>query len=73
MEPLTGRELAVLRLLTRGLTYGAAARRLGVSINTVRTHVRSLYSKLGARSKTVAVVRALQLGLVDPGRRPERH
>jgi two-component system NarL family response regulator len=40
---------------------------LGVSINTVRAHVRAVYEKLGATSKTEAVMLALRRGLVHPG------
>ena len=60
---LTERESDVLRLLARGLTYEGAASSLDVSINTVRTHVRSIYEKLDVTSKTEAVLEGLRRGL----------
>jgi DNA-binding NarL/FixJ family response regulator len=43
---LTPREQEVLRCLVRGMTYGGAASELDVSLDTVRSHVRSIYAKL---------------------------
>jgi DNA-binding NarL/FixJ family response regulator len=63
---LSPREREVVQQLGRGLTYEQVAITLGVSINTVRTHVRTVYEKLGAASKTEAVMLALQRGLVQP-------
>jgi LuxR family maltose regulon positive regulatory protein len=54
-EPLTGRELEVLRLLQGSLNLGEIAGELYVSHNTIKTHTRALYRKLGARSRTEAV------------------
>ena len=54
-EPLTERELEVLRLLQSSLNLGEIAGELYVSHNTVKTHTRALYRKLGARSRTEAV------------------
>lgn len=54
----------MLRALATGLTYAASASRLGVSVNTVRVHVRAIYGKLAVRSKTAAVMAALRLRLV---------
>ena len=62
--PLTPREREVVEQLGRGLTYDQVASVLGVSINTVRAHVRIVYEKLGAASKTEAVMLALRRGLV---------
>jgi LuxR family transcriptional regulator, maltose regulon positive regulatory protein len=53
------REQAVLQLLSRGLTYDQIAGSLGISVNTVRTHVRALYDKLEVSSRVQAVMRAL--------------
>ncbi len=64
-EPLTARELAVLRELADGASYLQAAAALGVSINTLRAHVRSVYRKLAVGTKTEAVLMALRLGIVD--------
>ncbi|HXZ51694.1 MAG TPA: helix-turn-helix transcriptional regulator [Burkholderiales bacterium] len=61
---LTGREVQVLRLLACGRTYEQASDALGVSLHTVRSHVKNLYRKLGVRSGRAAVWRALELGLL---------
>lgn len=61
---LTPREHEVLRLLVRGLSYREAAAELGISVDTVRSHVRKLYRKLGVNSATQAAVVALRLRLV---------
>lgn len=64
-EPLTDRERDVLRLMARGLTYQQIASELIVSVNTVRYHVKSLYSKLQVNSRTLALVRARELRLLE--------
>jgi DNA-binding NarL/FixJ family response regulator len=61
---LTDQERELLRLLSEGHSYAAAAERLGISINTVRDHVRSLYAKLHVHSKSQAVSTALRRGLI---------
>lgn len=63
-DPLTARENEVLQLLARGLTNRAIAQELGISQHTVKFHVNAIMSKLGAQSRTEAVVRATQLGLI---------
>jgi LuxR family transcriptional regulator, maltose regulon positive regulatory protein len=63
IEPLSERELEVLRLLAGELDGPGIARELGVSLPTVRTHTRSVYAKLGVNSRTAAVRRAAELGL----------
>jgi DNA-binding NarL/FixJ family response regulator len=63
-DKLTPRELEVLDLLARGLANKEIAHRLGVSEHTAKFHVNSILEKLGAESRTQAVVRAVQLGLV---------
>jgi len=63
-DPLSDRELEVLRLLTSELSGPEIARHLVVSLNTVRTHTKSIYAKLGATSRREAVRRAAELGLV---------
>ncbi len=63
-EPLTARELQVLRLLAEGLSYAEIAERMVVSINTVRYHVKGVYGKLGVEKQTQAVERGRELGLV---------
>ncbi|MBO9308870.1 MAG: response regulator transcription factor [Chloroflexi bacterium] len=63
-EALTNREREVLILLSEGLTNKSIALRLGISENTVKFHVNAIMSKLGAQSRTEAVVRAARLGLI---------
>jgi LuxR family maltose regulon positive regulatory protein len=63
-EPLTEREIEVLRLMADGLTYEAIAQRLFVSVNTVRYHVKGLYGKLGAGTRADAIARGRELRLV---------
>jgi LuxR family maltose regulon positive regulatory protein len=63
-EALTPRELALLRLLPTQLTQPEIAGELFVSLNTVKTHARSLYRKLGVRSRHAAVERARQTRLL---------
>jgi LuxR family maltose regulon positive regulatory protein len=62
IEPLSERELEVLRLLAEGLTYAEIAGRLVVSLNTVRFHVKEIYGKLGVNRQAQAVARARELG-----------
>lgn len=61
---LTEREQDVLRTLSGGRSYAEAAQELGVGLETVRTHVRSLYRKLQVHSVGEAVARAIREGLV---------
>jgi len=63
-EPLTGRELEVLRLIAAGSSNQRIARELFVSLDTVKKHVTHLLGKLGAANRTEAVARARQLGLI---------
>ena len=55
---LTPRELEVLAALAEGLTNKAIARRLSISLHTVKFHIESLFRKLGARTRTEAVAKA---------------
>lgn len=64
VEALTPRELEVLQHLAEGLPNKSIARRLNISDHTVKFHVNAIMSKLGAQSRTEAVVRATQLGLI---------
>ena len=61
---LTPREGDVLRLLAQGLTYEEIGSSLEVSLNTIRTHVRSIYGKLDVTTKTEAAVEAIRRGLL---------
>lgn len=65
IEPLSERELEVLRLLTHGLKYTEIAEQLVVSVNTVRFHIKSLYGKLSVDKQSKAVERARELGLIE--------
>jgi LuxR family maltose regulon positive regulatory protein len=64
IEPLSERELELLRLIAAGLTNQAIAGQLVVSVNTVKTHARNIYGKLGVRNRTQAAARARELGLI---------
>ena len=57
---LTPRELEVLAALAEGMTNKAIARRLDISLHTVKFHVESLFRKLGARTRTEAVAKAAE-------------
>lgn len=63
-EPLSRRELEVLRLVAAGKSNRRIASELFVSVGTVKTHLNNLYRKLEARSRTQAAVRARELGLI---------
>jgi len=62
--PLTPRELEVLAAMADGASNKTIARRLGISFHTVKFHVAAILTKLNAESRTEAVTRAAQLGLV---------
>jgi len=67
-EPLSTRELDVLGCVVNGASNKEIAAELFISENTVKVHLRNVYTKLGASSRTEAVTTALQLGLVTiPG------
>ena len=63
-EPLTDRELEVLRLIAQGLSNQEIADQLVITVGTVKNHVSSLLGKLGARDRTQAVIKAQELNLV---------
>jgi LuxR family maltose regulon positive regulatory protein len=69
-EELSPSELRVLRFLPTNLTRPDIARSLHVSVNTVNTHIRSIYSKLGATDRGSAVRQARELRLLSFGRAP---
>jgi LuxR family maltose regulon positive regulatory protein len=68
IEPLSERELDVLRLLGSDLGGPAIARELVVSLNTVRTHTKNIYAKLGVNNRRAAVRRADELELLQRAR-----
>lgn len=63
-DPMTRREIEVLRLMATGLSNKEIADALGTGDTTIKTHVSSILSKLGVRDRTRAVLRALDLGYV---------
>ena len=65
VEPLSDREQEVLRLLGTELSGPEIARELVVSLNTVRSHTKSIYTKLGVNTRRTAVRRAQELGLLS--------
>ena len=70
VDPLSQRELDVLRLLGTDLDGPDIARELVLSLNTVRTHTKNIYAKLGVNSRRAAVRRAEELDLMSrSGRR----
>jgi LuxR family maltose regulon positive regulatory protein len=70
VEPPSDGELAVLRLLATDLSQREIAAQLYISLNTVKTHTRELYRKLGVHSRADAVARAATLGLLDATESP---
>ncbi|GAB4322301.1 MAG: response regulator transcription factor [Phototrophicales bacterium] len=64
LEHLTPRESEVLQYLAQGLANKTIAQILGISPNTVKFHINAIFSKLNVQSRTEAVVRATQLGLI---------
>jgi LuxR family maltose regulon positive regulatory protein len=72
VEPLSARELEVLRLLATDLSGPEIASHLVVSLNTVRSHTKAIFAKLGVNSRRTAVRRAAELDLLAPvrARRP---
>ena len=63
-EALTPREMEVLQLLAEGFSNKAIGRQLDISDHTVKFHVNAIMGKLGAESRTAAVVQATRLGLI---------
>lgn len=65
LPELTNRELDVLRLVAKGFQFSEIAEVLGISPNTVTTHVRHIYRKLDVHSRGAAVHEAMSLGIID--------
>ena len=64
IEPLSKRELEVLRLMDAGLMYKEIAAKLFISLNTVRTHIKNIYSKLNVKRRSQALAKARELTLL---------
>jgi LuxR family transcriptional regulator, maltose regulon positive regulatory protein len=71
IQPLSERELDVLRLLGSDLDGPEIARKLVVSLNTVRTHTKNIYAKLGVNNRRAAVRRAQELDLFSRNTQPQ--
>jgi two-component system, NarL family, response regulator YdfI len=65
VEPLTAREMEVIQLMAQGLANKQIALALGISEHTVKFHLSSLYAKLNCTSRTEAVKRGIELGLIS--------
>lgn len=65
-EALSGREVDVLKLFSRGFTYRETADILSISPHTIGDHVKSIYRKLGVHSRSEAIFEARQIGLFSP-------
>jgi LuxR family maltose regulon positive regulatory protein len=64
IDPLSERELEVLRLMTAGYKYKEVAERLVISLNTVRHHTRNVYTKLNVNNRAQAIAKAKELNLM---------
>ena len=64
-ELVTARQREILKLLANGHSYEDIGTALSLSVNTVRSHIRVIYERLGASTKVEAVIAAIELGLLD--------
>lgn len=67
---LSGRELEVLQLVAQGLSNAQIADELYLGVNTIKTYIRTAYAKIGAQSRSQAVIWAFVNGLVDERGKP---
>jgi LuxR family maltose regulon positive regulatory protein len=65
IEPLSERELDIIKLIAEGLTNQEIASKLYLSLNTVKAHTRNIYGKLGVKSRTQAATKARTLGILS--------
>jgi len=66
IEPLSSRELEVLRLIAAGLSNREIGDELVVAVSTVKSHINHIHGKLGVKSRTQALARANELNLLLP-------
>jgi LuxR family maltose regulon positive regulatory protein len=66
IEPLSNRELEILRLIDQGLSNSEIAAKLVLSAGTVKVHAHNIFNKLGVNSRTQAANKARALGLLHP-------
>ncbi len=67
-QQLSEREQAILRLVATGLSNQQIANQLGISVNTVKVHLRNVFGKIGAASRTEATMYAVRAGIVTVDR-----
>jgi LuxR family maltose regulon positive regulatory protein len=65
IEPLSEREIDILECLAEGLSNREIAHRLTISLSTVKTHTRNIYTKLGVNSRTQAIAQARAWGIIS--------
>ena len=65
IEPLSEREIEVLQLIAEGLSNQEISSRLYLSLNTIKTHTRNIYGKLGVNNRTQAGARARAIGILS--------
>ena len=63
-EPLNDRESQILKLIAQGLSNREIAEQLMIGVGTVKWHINNLFGKLGVHSRTLALARAKDLGLI---------
>ena len=73
VEPLSKRELEVLRLIAEGYSNEEIAQKLFIAVSTVKTHIINIYGKLNVQRRTQALARARELGLLEAEKAERRH